>query len=314
MTARVSEEVKLPAGTLLVAGPSASGKSAVALELALRLNGVILSLDSMQVYRGMNLGTAKPTPEDQRRVPHTLLDLVTLDEPFNASRFLDAARVAVDRWTGLGRRLIGVGGTGLYFSVLLKGLYGSVAPDPGCRAELERTPLPELVAALAAADPDAHARVDLANKRRVIRALEQARSAGQSGSRGAREWGRKDAEIPAPVYALRRETADLRQRIHERVEAMFAAGLVEETRLLLRRGLASNRTAMQALGYRQVVEHLTGEADLPQTIQKVKDKTWQYARRQMTWFRHQLPVIWIDVPAGESPARTADRILEREGH
>lgn len=297
---------------LYLAGPTASGKSAVALALAEQLGGEIVSVDSMQVYRGLDVGTAKPGPADRTRVPHHLLDVVDPDQPFSAAEFVRLARAAVAEIERRGRVPILCGGTGLYFKAWLEGLGEAPAPDPALRAVLEATPLPALLEELRVGDPETFARIDRANPRRVVRAVEVLRLTGRPWSTQRAAWETPPAGRCSPdvvVFGLRRSPADLRARIEARVEAMFAAGLVEETRGLLERGLARHRTALQALGYRQVVEHLQGQRGLAETIALVKRKTWQFARRQLTWFRHQLPMRWLDVAPEEPPQVTARRIL-----
>ncbi|MBK9137672.1 MAG: tRNA (adenosine(37)-N6)-dimethylallyltransferase MiaA [Verrucomicrobia bacterium] len=292
---------------MCLTGPTASGKSAVALCLAERLSGEIISADSMQVYRGLDLGTAKPAPADRARIPHHLLDVVGLEVAFNAARWVDLARAALDDIHRRDRIAIVCGGTGLYFRALLEGLDSMPPSAPQVRADLENTPLPELLAELAERDPAEFATIDRANRRRVVRALEVIRLTGRPLS-DQKTRGRNAAPGQRPaVFVLRREPADLRERIERRVDRMFADGLVEETRRLLDRGLAENRTALQALGYRQVVEHLRGQRDLTETVALVKQKTWQFARRQMTWWR-SWPALWMDVAADEPAEVTAAAI------
>lgn len=297
-----------PGQAVFLTGPTAAGKSAVALALAETLPGEIVSVDSMQVYRGLDLGTAKPTAADRARVPHHLLDVVGLDQPFTAADFVRRARAAVLEIHSRRRVPVFCGGTGLYFKAWLAGLGEAPAPDPALRAALEATPLAELLRELQAGDPETYARMDRANPRRVVRAVEVLRLSGRPFGVQRAVWGATTA-APAVVFGLRRSPEDLRARIDTRVAEMFAAGLVEETRRLLERGLASNRTALQAIGYRQVAEHLRGERGLAETLALVRRKTWQYARRQLTWCRHQLPMHWLDVPPDEPPGVTARRIL-----
>ncbi len=295
-----------PPPPLLLAGPTAAGKSEVALLLAGRLGGEIISVDSMQVYRGLDIGTAKPSPADRRRVPYHLIDVVELWEPFDAARFLDLARRAVKEIQGRGRRPILCGGTGLYFKAFLDGLGDSPPSAPALRAELERSPLPELLRELEQRDPATFEHIDRQNPRRVVRALEVIRLTGRPFSSQRAVW--PGDSPPGAVFALRRGAADLRARIDARVDRMFEQGLVRETESLLGRGLDRNRTAMQAIGYRQVVEHLRGARSLADTIAEVKARTRQLAKRQMTWLRHQLPVRWIEVTPEESAESVADRI------
>jgi len=280
---------------LLLAGPTAVGKSEIAVRLAEKLDGEIVSVDSMQVYRGLDIGTAKPSPAERARVPHHLVDVVDLGESFDAAQFLRLAHQAVADIQGRGRVPILCGGTGFYFKAFLEGLGQAPPADAALRAALEATPLPELLRELAERDPATYERIDRQNPRRVIRAVEVIRLTGQPFSVQRANW---QSAPPAPrpamlQFGLARPAADLQQRMDARVDAMFRRGWVAETEQLLKRGLAQNQTAQQALGYRQIIEHLHGERSLPETIQLVKIRTRQFAKRQMTWFRRQLRLTWI---------------------
>jgi len=285
------------------------GKSAVALGLAERLGGEIISVDSMQVYRGLDLGTAKPSPADRARVPHHLIDVVEITEPFDAARFVALARQAVADIQARGRVPILCGGTGLYFKAFLTGLGEAPPSQPALRAALEATPLAELLRELEQRDPVTFARIDRHNPRRVIRAVEVIRLTGQPFSAQRADWHSARPGAVAGFFGLTRDAADLQQRIAARVERMFRDGLVEETRQLLARGLDRNSTALQALGYRQVVEYLRGERSLAETIERVRIRTWQFARRQMTWFRRQLPLQWVRLEPRADPAAVVTRLL-----
>lgn len=280
----------------------------MALEVAEAIGGEIVSVDSMQVYRGLDIGTAKPSMEERARAPHHLIDVAGLEENFSAADWLARAKEVVAEIQARGRRAIFCGGTGLYFRAWFEGLTAGPPPPASLRQELESMALPDLVAELRARDPQAAERVDLQNPRRVIRALEILRMTG--GPLPEREPAGPAGER---IFVLRRSSEDLRRRIEERVDAMFARGLMEETRHLAARGLAANRTACQAIGYRQALECLNGERDFAATIALVKVKTWQYARRQMTWFRNQFAAEWVDVAPDESPRATAEAILRRSG-
>lgn len=285
-----------PLPPVLLAGPTAVGKSEVAMRLARRLGGEIISVDSMQVYRGMDLGTAKPSPAERARVAHHLIDVAEVSEAFDAAKFAERARRCVREIQTRGRLPILSGGTGLYFKAFLEGLGEAPPADAALRAELEATPLPELLRELAERDPATFARLDRQNRRRVIRALEVIRLTNRPFSEQRAPW--RPAGRPAiptsRAFGLSRPAADLRSRIDARVEEMFRRGLVEETRRLLDQGLAQNPTAMQAIGYRQVVEHLRGERSLPETLELVKTRTRQFAKRQMTWFRRQMNLEWLE--------------------
>ena len=299
---------------VLLAGPTAVGKSAVALALAESLGGEIISVDSMQVYRGLDLGTAKPSAAERARVPHHLLDVLELSEAFDAAQFVRLATAAVVEIQARGRVPIFCGGTGLYFKAWLEGLGEAPPSDARVRAELEVTPLAELLAELEQRDPLTYARIDRQNPRRVIRAVEVIRLTGKPFSAQRANWNPEvRSQKSEVIFCFSREPADLRARIEARVDAMFAGGLVDETRALLSLGLQQNRNAMQALGYRQVVAHLAGERGLAETIALVKTKTWQFARRQGTWFRSQLSVERVPLAADADATSVARGLLDRHG-
>lgn len=299
----------MPAAWFLT-GPTAVGKSAIALELAERVGGEIISVDSMQVYRGLDLGTAKPSTSERARVPHHLIDVVELNEPFDAARFVVLARAIEMDLRHRGRVPVYCGGTGLYFKALLAGLGEAPPTNAVLRAELEATELATLLAELERSDPVTYARIDRKNPRRVVRALEVVRLTGRPFSVQLSDWHAR-GDAAGRLIAFSREAGDLRERIDARVDAMFAAGLVDETRRLLERGVEWNRTALQAIGYRQVVEHLRGDRSLQETVSLVKCRTWQFARRQRTWLRHQLAPRWIELARGSRPAEMAHE-LERQ--
>ena len=285
--------------TILIAGPTAVGKSEIALRLAGQLGGEIISVDSMQVYRGLDIGTAKPSPTERIRVPHHLIDICDLTESFDAAQFARLAHRAVAEIQSRGRVPVLCGGTGLYFKAFLDGLGEAPSADAKLRAELEATPLKTLLEELHERDPAAYEKIDRKNPRRVIRAVEVIRLTGKPFSK---------VHSPQPTvhspksnfFCLTRSSDDLRKRIDARVDAMFACGLVDEMRELLKRGLEQNKTAMQAIGYRQVVEHLRGERSLKETIELVKIRTRQFAKRQLTWFRAQKNLEWIELKPDES--------------
>ncbi len=296
---------------LFIAGPTAVGKSEVALIIAEKLQGEIVSVDSMQVYRGLDIGTAKPTAEERRRVRHHLLDVAELGDEFDASQFVQLAEEAVAEIQTRGHLPIFCGGTGLYFKAFLEGLGPAPAANPALRAELYKVPLPELVEELRKADPVTYSRIDRKNPRRVIRALEVIRLTGKPFSEQRVEWSstKGGKEAAEAFFVLTRNAEDLQARINARVEEMFRRGLVGETEALLQKGLAGNKTALQALGYRQVVEYLRGARSLTETVELVKRRTRQFAKRQMTWFRTQAQVEWVTVKPGEPAEETAEEII-----
>jgi tRNA dimethylallyltransferase len=293
---------------LLLAGPTAVGKSEIAALLAERLGGEIISVDSMQVYRGMDIGTAKPSPGERARVPHHLIDVLDLPESFDAAQFLQLAHRAVSDIQARGRVPILCGGTGLYFKVFLEGLGPAPQADAALRDILHATPLPELLRELAERDPAAYERIDRQNPRRVIRAVEVIRLTGHAFSTQRADWNHASriTHHASRCFGLARTPADLHRRIEARIDGMFRQGWVAETKVLLKRGLAQNQTAMQALGYRQIVEHLRGERSLPDTIALIKIRTRQFAKRQMTWFRRQLRLTWVHL----EPQSSAEEIVK----
>ena len=304
---------------VLIAGPTAVGKSEIALRLAEQLGGEIISADSMQVYRGLDIGTAKPSPADRARVPHHLLDICNLTESFDAALFARLAHRAVAEIQSRGLVPILCGGTGLYFKAFLDGLGETPPADAKLRAALEAAPLEKLLEELRERDPAAYEKIDKKNPRRVIRAVEVIRLTGKPFSKQRADWvthhasrlaasKRSEDGITHHLYCFTRQPADLRARINTRVDAMFTRGLVDETRELLKRGLAENKTAMQAIGYRQVVEHLRGERPLKETIELVKIRTRQFAKRQLTWFRRHGNCEWIELPPGGTVEDTVSKI------
>ncbi len=299
---------------MFVAGPTAAGKSAVALELAGLLNGEIISVDSMQVYRGLDIGTAKPSPADQARVPHHLIDVAGLNQAFDAARFVALARVAVDGIRARGRVPIFCGGTGFYFKAWLDGLGTAPPSDARIRAELEAVPLEILLTELQQRDPATFEKIDRKNPRRIVRALEVIRITGRPFSEQQSDWQEPKPATNGILVGLTRPAGELAERIYQRVDAMFASGLVAETEALLKQGLAENPTAMQALGYRQVVEHLRGQRPLAETIELVKIRTRQFAKRQLTWFRRQMRLDWISLEgrsAGEVAGICAQKCYDK---
>jgi len=282
---------------LSLAGPTAVGKSAIALALAQRLGGEVVSVDSMQVYRGLDIGTAKPAAEDRARVAHHLIDVAEASQQFNAAQFARLAGEAVAGIRARGRVPILCGGSGLYFRALFEGLGEAPPGDAALRALLGATPLPELLNELARRDPVTYQSIDRRNPRRVIRALEVIRLTGRPFSQQRARWEQapQAAGHGCLLVGLERAAGDLRRRIDGRVEEMFRRGLVAETERLLQAGLGQNPTAMQALGYRQVAAYLAGRQSLENTVELVKIRTHQFAKRQMTWFRRQMQLRWIQL-------------------
>ncbi|MBI2946452.1 MAG: tRNA (adenosine(37)-N6)-dimethylallyltransferase MiaA [Verrucomicrobia bacterium] len=301
-------------GVILLGGPTAVGKSAIACLLAERVEGEIISADSMQVFRGLDIGTAKPSPDERSRVPHHLVDVVDVTEPFDAAGWVKRAETAVAGIRSRGRTAIICGGTGLYFKGLLEGLGEAPAAAAAVRLEMEQMPLEDLLEELRRNDPLMYAQIDKDNRRHVVRAVEVIRLSGRPYSEQRAAWtGRRSVQHASErrFFGLERAREDLRKRIDQRVETMFRSGLVQETEHLMDLGLTENPTAMQAIGYRQVVEHLRGERSLEETVALVKQRTWQLARRQWTWFRRQLDLEWVMIQPDESPESVVERLMSR---
>ena len=294
---------------IFIAGPTAVGKSAVALALAEQIGGEIISVDSMQVYRGLDLGTAKPPAEERQRVPHHLIDVCDLHEAFDAAQFIRLAQRAVEEIQSRGRTPVFCGGTGLYFQAILEGLSEAPPTDEKLRDELAATPLEILLAELRERDPESYEMIDRQNPRRVIRAVAVIRLTGKKFSEQQSSWNSRITHHASRFVCFTRSSEDLHRRINVRVDEMFARGLVEETRKLLDLGLAENKNAMQAIGYRQVVEHLRGERDLAATIELVKGKTRKFAKRQLTWFRRYGNCQWIEMRPDELASESVAKVL-----
>jgi len=270
-------------------GPTASGKTLVALELARRLEAEIISLDSMALYRGMDIGTAKPTAGERAARPHHLIDLIEPDEEFSLARYVEAAHQAAEEIGSRGRVPLFVGGTPLYLKALLRGIFSGPPADWDLRQRLqalaEREGSERLHARLAEVDPRSAARLHARDTRRIIRALEVWDKTGRSISELQQQFDRARPAGECRVFVLKWPPRELAKRIDRRVDDMFAAGLGEEVRRLLASAHPPGRTASQAVGYRDVIEHVRGVRGLDETIGLVKLRTRQFAKRQMTWFR-----------------------------
>lgn len=296
-------------------GPTASGKSAVGIELARQAGGEILSLDSMAVYRGLNIGTAKPTAADRQAVPHHLIDLIEPTQEFSVAQYIDAAQRAVREILARGRRPIFVGGSPLYLKALLRGLFDGPPADWNLRGKLAEIARQDgsaaLHARLAEVDPAAAARLHPNDARRLIRALEVYHGTGQPISSFQTQFASGETEASnAKVFVLDWPREELHRRINARVDAMFAAGWIDEVRQFLARGRTLSRTALQAVGYREILDHLRGERDLSATAELIKQRTRQFAKRQLTWLRSLPECRWIAVENPFEPAEVAKRIAD----
>ncbi len=281
-------------------GPTASGKTELALRLAERAGFELLSLDSMLVYRGLDVGTAKPTPEERARVEHHLIDLVGPEVRYDVERYLRDARAAEESLSRRSVRGLYVGGTGFYLKALLSGLAEGPPVDHELRAALERRYDADggraLQLELAAADPESAARIHPNDRKRLVRAHEILAQTGERPSARRREWSDERAPRPHVLIGPAIEPAALRDRIARRTRAMLAAGWVDEVRSILE-GPGFGPTSAQALGYPEVRAHLAGELDRDQLETRIATRTWRFSRRQLTWYRGIGGVQWIDASA-----------------
>lgn len=294
---------------VVIVGPTSVGKSRLALEIAARFQGEIVSADSRQVYRFMDIGTAKPSLEEQARVRHHLIDVVDPDEAFTVACYRDLATGAIADISSRGKLPLLVGGTGLYVRTMTEGLsIPAVAPDPDFRRSMEARATEEgadvLHRELAAVDPPAAATIDPRNVRRVIRALEVLHVVGKPIS----SFGRRDASAYRMLFiGLTLERSALYQRIDERVDHMMETGFLAEVAGLAAQGYRWDMPSMSGLGYQQLGEHLRGETDLASAVQKAKYRTHRFARQQYTWFRLQDPrIVWRD--AAEDLPRLVEQV------
>ena len=296
---------------ITIAGPTASGKTALSIQLAKEMDGEIVSCDSMQVYKDMDIGTAKPTPEEQQGIPHHMLSVAEPWEDFSVSRYCAMADPIVEDILRRGKSPIIVGGTGLYMDALIRGNAFAPCPSTGRREELEALAASQGIEAvierLRAVDPESAARLHPSDQKRIIRAMEVYLETGMTIT----EHNRKTQEIPPKYHPIRftltdRQRQTLYDRIDRRVDAMVEAGLIEEIQGLLARGVPEKCTAMQAIGYKEFVAALHGACSLEEAAGQVKQSSRRYAKRQLTWFRRNPENIWLIREDGQ----TSMEILE----
>jgi tRNA dimethylallyltransferase len=283
---------------LVLVGPTACGKTALALELAERCPLEVVSADSRTVYRGMDLGTAKPSPAERQRVAHHLIDVVDPDEPYSLATYQQQALAAIADIQARGRRAALVGGAGLYVSAVCDGLLlPDVPPNVEFRSALEARGRVALLAELAQVDPESARRIDPRNVRRMIRALEVHHATGVPFS----AWQSRRFALPfAPVLiGLEVERQELYRRIDARIDAWVAGGFIDEVRGLLDAGYAPSLPSMSSLGYREIARFLGGELALEDAVAQFKQATHQYAKRQLTWFRRDTRIRWLSAPSAD---------------
>ena len=312
----------MPPKILVICGPTASGKTALAVELALRHRGEVVSADSMQIYRRMDIGTAKPTREEMRGVPHHMLDVADPEEDFSVARYVDMAAKCVDDILSRGKLPILAGGTGLYIDSLLSGrTFAPFQPDSPLRGQLEEQLRREggaaMLARLAQVDPDSAARLHPNDEKRIIRALEVYQSTGKTIPQHNLETPAIPPRYDALTLALafeRRE--DMWSRIDRRVDQMMDQGLVAEVQGLLDSGVPAKCTAMQAIGYKEMAAALLSGGDVRAAAEEIQLRSRQYAKRQLTWFRRNKAarwLLWCREPDFEAALQTSTEYMEEFG-
>jgi tRNA dimethylallyltransferase len=298
-----------------ILGCTAVGKGAVGRELARRVGGQIVSVDSMKVYRRMDIGTAKPPPEVRAEIPHHCLDLAEPGEGFSVAQYVTAADAAIATVAAAGVVPLAVGGTSLYIKALAEGLFAGPSADPALRDELKRRAGAEGLAALheelAAVDAEAAARIHPHDERRILRALEVHRTTGSAISALQRQWDSGLRRYDCVFLGLRRDKEDLNRRINARVKRMIEAGLEQEVAALLGEPAGLSVQAAAAVGYAEMIATLRGKLTREQAVEQIKVHTRRLAKKQRTWQRRWADVLWFDLTADAAPGAVAEDILRR---
>ena len=296
-----------------ILGCTACGKSAVGREIARRVGGQIISVDSMKVYRRMDIGTAKPSPAARAQLCHHCIDLVEPSESFSVARYVAFADAAVEAIRQAGAVALAVGGTSLYIKALAEGLFEGPSADAAARRRIRARARAEglgaLHAELSAVDPAAGARIHPHDERRIVRALEVYESTGTPISELQRQWASGARRCDAAFIGLRRDRADGNRRINRRVRRMVEQGLRDEVAALLAEPAGLSPQAARAVGYAEMIEHLRGRCSLDQAVEKIKINTRRLARKQRTWHRRFPDVRWFDAGPDETAEALADRVL-----
>jgi tRNA dimethylallyltransferase len=300
---------------IVICGPTGVGKTSVAVKLAQHFGGQIVGADSMQVYRYMDIGTAKPTAEEQARVVHHMIDIIGPDEAFDAARYAELAGTKI---LELDRQKITpfvVGGTGLYIKALLQGLFNVEVFDPDVRRRLKQEVAAHgteyLHERLGRLDPESAKRLHRNDRYRILRALEVVETTGKPISRYHREHGFSEQPFEALKIALNLDREDLYARINQRVDAMIAAGFLEEVKSLLERGYSADLKSMQSIGYRHMVDFIRGELSWEACVRTLKRDHRRYAKRQLTWFGADPQIIWKEPEPIEALKRLVDRFISK---
>lgn len=299
---------------ILILGVTASGKSALAFELSKTINAEIISVDSMKVYRRMDIGTAKPPQEKQKLIPYHLIDVVEPSEAFSVDRFLGMTQQATVDIQGRGKPVVAVGGTAMYIKALLYGLFDGPGTDDAIRNRLqksaEETGLGPLHQKLVEVDPVAAERIHPNDQKRILRALEVYELTGKPISSFQKQWDNTQRASDWLVIGLRREKEIESQRMNLRIKRMMEAGLVDEVTALLAEEKPLSPQAAAAIGYAEMITHLKGEMELDETVERIKINTRRFAKSQRTWFKTFRDVNWIDITEDDTVETVLRQTLE----
>ncbi|MHC4203064.1 MAG: tRNA (adenosine(37)-N6)-dimethylallyltransferase MiaA [Planctomycetota bacterium] len=296
---------------ILILGVTASGKGRLAFDLAEHLDAEIISIDSMKVYRRMDIGTAKPPKEARQRIKYHLIDVVEPSDSFSVGTFINASSDVIEQINNRNGKIVAVGGTALYIKSLLYGLFDGAGTDEQIRAELRERAnaegLVELYRELMKIDPVAAERINPNDAKRIMRALEVYQLTGKPISSFQKQWEQRQIKHNWTIIGLRREKADASSRINRRVKKMISAGLVDEVKSLLDEEKPLSKQARCAIGYAEIIEYLNGQISLEDAIESIKVNTRRLAKGQRTWFKTFTNVHWLDVVEDETPQQIFDR-------
>ena len=282
---------------IVIGGPTASGKTALSVHLCQKIGGEVVSADSMQIYRGMDIGTAKPFPEEMQGIPHHLLSIAEPGEKYSVAAYRELANRAIAQITAAGRWPVLCGGTGLYIDALTKPIAETYSGKMKLHQILEEI------------DPETAARLHINDVRRVVRAIEVYRLTGRTISEQARLDKQREGDYAVTMFAISWPRDVLYDRINRRVDEMMRLGLVEEVRALMASGLTEGSTAMQALGYKEIIAALNGKISMNEAVEAIKQGSRNYAKRQMTWFRRDERVHWLEAP-GKTKEQLVDEMIK----
>jgi tRNA dimethylallyltransferase len=296
---------------LLILGVTASGKGQLAFDLAENFDAEIISIDSMKVYRRMDIGTAKPSRQARELVKYHLIDIIEPSDSFSVGTFLDLATNAIEQIKSRNKKIIAVGGTALYIKALLYGLFEGIGSDEQIRKELKAQEkaagLEKLYQQLEKIDPVAAERINRNDSKRIIRALEVYRLTGKPISNLQKQWDKSEPKHNWTIIGLRREKADASGRINKRVKKMIADGLVDEVKSLLAEEKPLSKQARSAIGYAEIIEYLNGKISLEDAVELIKKNTRRFAKNQRTWFKTFKNIHWLDIEPYEPPEKIREK-------